>query len=74
MRTGEMLQIVKEEGNILQTIKRRKANGIGHMLHRNCLLKQVNKGKRGGWKLWVAEEEDISSYWMTLRKRVDTLN
>jgi len=26
MRTEEMLQIVKEEGNILQTIKRKKAN------------------------------------------------
>jgi len=46
--TEEMLQIVKEEGNILQTIKRRKANWIGHMLHRNCLLKQVTEGKIRG--------------------------
>ena len=48
MRTEEMLQIVKEEGNILQTMKRRKANWIGHMLHRYCLLKQVIKGKIRG--------------------------
>jgi len=48
MRTGEMLQIVKEEGKILQTIKRRKANWNGHMLHRNCILKQVNEGKIRG--------------------------
>jgi hypothetical protein len=39
---------VKEERNILHTIKRRKANWIGHSLHRNCLLKQVIKGKVEG--------------------------
>jgi hypothetical protein len=32
----------------------------------------MKKDKKGGWKLWEAEEEDISSYWMTLKKRVDT--
>jgi hypothetical protein len=32
---------VKEERNILHTIKRRKANWIGHVLRRNCLLKRV---------------------------------
>ena len=31
--------------NILQTIKRRKANWIGHILRRNCLLKHVIEGK-----------------------------
>jgi hypothetical protein len=45
MRTEEMLQIVKEDGNILQTTKRRKANWNGHMLYRNCLLKQIIEGK-----------------------------
>jgi hypothetical protein len=34
----------KEEGNILQTLKRRKANWIGHMLRWNCLLKYVIEG------------------------------
>jgi hypothetical protein len=38
-------QRVKEERNILHTIKRRKANWIGHMLRRNCLLKHVIEGK-----------------------------
>jgi hypothetical protein len=33
---------------ILQTIKRRKANWIGHILRRNCLLKHVIEGKREG--------------------------
>jgi hypothetical protein len=33
---------------ILCTIKGRKANWIGHILHRNCLLKQVIEGKIKG--------------------------
>jgi hypothetical protein len=39
---------VKEERNILQTIKRRKANWIGHFLRRNCLLKHVIEGELEG--------------------------
>jgi hypothetical protein len=39
-----MLARVKEEGNILQTIKRRKGNWIGHILCRNCLLEHVIEG------------------------------
>jgi hypothetical protein len=35
----------KEERNILHTINRRKANWMGHILLRNCLLKQVIEGK-----------------------------
>jgi replicative superfamily II helicase len=45
VRNEEVLQRVKEEKNILQTITRRKANWIGHILHRNCLLKQATEGK-----------------------------
>jgi hypothetical protein len=45
----EVLHTVKEERNILDTIKRRKANWIGHILHRNCLLKHVIEGKFEGW-------------------------
>jgi hypothetical protein len=39
---------VKEERNILHTIKRRKANWICHILRRNCLLKHVIEGKLEG--------------------------
>ena len=35
----EVLHRVKEERNILYTVKRRKANWIGHILCRKCLLK-----------------------------------
>ena len=37
-----------EERNILHTINRRKANWIGHILRRNCLLKGVIEGKIEG--------------------------
>jgi hypothetical protein len=39
---------VKEERNIVHTIKRRKANWIGHILRRNCFLKHVIEGKLEG--------------------------
>ena len=44
MRNKEVLRRAKEEGNILQTIKR-MANWISHNMRRNCLLKQVTEGK-----------------------------
>jgi hypothetical protein len=33
---------------LIHTIKRRKANWIGHILRRNCLLKHVIEGKLEG--------------------------
>ena len=44
MSKEEVLHRVKEEINIVQTIKR-KANWIGHNLHRNCFLKHITEGK-----------------------------
>jgi len=62
-------------GIILHEIRKRKANWIGHILRRNCRLKQVTEGKiRERWKLQEDEEEDVRSYWMTLRTGEDTLN
>jgi hypothetical protein len=46
VRKDEVLQRVKKERNTVQTIKRRKANRICHILQRNCLLKHVIEGKR----------------------------
>jgi hypothetical protein len=45
VRNEEVLHRVKEERIILHKIKRRKANWIGHILRRNCLLKHVIEGK-----------------------------
>jgi hypothetical protein len=42
------LNRAKEEGIILHTIKGRKANWIGHILRRNCLLKHLIEGKLEG--------------------------
>jgi hypothetical protein len=43
-----VLHRVKEERNILHSIRRRKAYWIGHMWHRNCLLKHIIEGKIRG--------------------------
>jgi hypothetical protein len=48
VRNEEVLHRVKEERNIIDTVKRRKANWIGCILCRNCLLKHVIKGKLKG--------------------------
>jgi hypothetical protein len=45
VRNEDVLHSVKEERNILLTIQRKKANWIGHILRRNCLLKHVIEGK-----------------------------
>jgi hypothetical protein len=44
-----VLHRVKEGRYILHTINRRKANWIGHILRRNCLLKHVMERKIEGW-------------------------
>jgi hypothetical protein len=45
---NEVLLRVKEQRNIVHEISKQKANWIGHILCRNCLLQQVIKGKRKG--------------------------
>jgi hypothetical protein len=45
---AEVLHRAKEEGNILHTIKIKKAKRIGHILRRNLLLKHVVEGKIEG--------------------------
>jgi len=40
-----MLLRAKEQRNILHEIRKRKANSIGYILRRNCLLQQVIEGK-----------------------------
>jgi hypothetical protein len=45
----EVLLRVKEQRNILHEIRKWKANWIGHILHRNCLLQWVTEGQiKGG--------------------------
>jgi hypothetical protein len=44
----EVLLRVNEQRTILHEIRKRKANWIGRVLRRNCLLKQVIEGKIKG--------------------------
>jgi hypothetical protein len=39
-----------EDRNILQTIKIKKVDCVGHIFRRNCLIKHVIEGKREGKK------------------------
>jgi hypothetical protein len=48
VRNEDVLLRVKEQRNILQEIPKLKANWIGHILRRNCLLQQVTEGKIEG--------------------------
>jgi len=43
VRNGEMLFRVNEQRNILHEIRKRKANWIGNILGRNCLLNKLSK-------------------------------
>jgi hypothetical protein len=45
---NELSLRVKEQRNILHEIRKRKANWIGHILRRNCLLQRVIEGKIQG--------------------------
>ena len=45
VRNEEVLLRVNEQRNILHAIRKRKANWIGHILRRNCLLKTLLKGR-----------------------------
>ena len=48
VRNEEVSLRVNEQTNILHEISKRTANWIGHILRRNCLLRQVIEGKIKG--------------------------
>jgi len=49
VRNEEVLFRVKEQRNMLHEINKQKANWIGQILHRNCLLQRVIERKiKGG--------------------------
>ena len=73
VRNEEVLLKVKEKRNIVHEISKRKANWIGHILCRNCLLQRVTEGKIKGGIEMTGRQEDVGSYWMTLREGEDTL-
>jgi hypothetical protein len=61
---------VKEEMNILRTIRRRNANWIGHILRRNCLPSHIIQGtirgtrRRGRRRKQLLDDlEEARRYW-----------
>jgi hypothetical protein len=81
VRNEEVLQRVKEEQNILHTIKRREANWIGHILPKNCLIKCVIEGKieestevtirRRRSKQLVDDLKEKKGYWKLKEEALD---
>ena len=70
---------IKEEKNILHTIKWRKANWNGHILHRNCILKHVIQGKieeQGRWggrcKQLLDDLTEMRRYWTLKEEACDS--
>jgi hypothetical protein len=73
-----VLHTVKEERGILHTIKQRKANWIGHILSRNCLLEHMIEGKleraarRGRTlKQLLNDSKETREYWKFKEKALD---
>jgi hypothetical protein len=48
VRNEEVLSRGKEQRNIVNEISKQKANWIGHILCRNCFLRQVIEGRING--------------------------
>ena len=48
--TFKLRSITQSQGgqNVLHTIRKKMANWIGHILHRNCLIKHVIEGQIEG--------------------------
>jgi hypothetical protein len=57
VRNEEVLLRVKEQRNVLHEIRKRKANWVGHILRRNCLLQRVTEGKIQGGKEVTGRQE-----------------
>jgi hypothetical protein len=70
VKNEEFLHRVRDKRNVLHTVKQKKDNSIGYTLHRICLLKHDIEGKIEEKVKCIGkdEEEDVSSYCMTLRK------
>jgi len=63
VRNEEFLHRAKEERNILHTVKRTKANWIGPIVRRNCLLKHVIEGKK-------ERRIEVTESWRRRRKQL----
>jgi len=83
VRDKEVLLRVNEQRNILHEIRKWKANWIGHLLCRNCLLQQVTEGKikgqievtrgRGRWRKKLQDDlKDRRGYCQLKEEALDS--
>jgi hypothetical protein len=71
VRKKEILQKAKKETNSLHTIKRRKANLIGHVWHKNCLLIHVIEGKIEERREGTGSLKEKGGYWELKEEALD---
>jgi hypothetical protein len=82
LKNEEVLHTVKEGSNIPHTVERRKANLLGHILHTNCLVRQVIEGKIEGRieltgrrrrrrKLLLNDLNETRGYWKLKEEALD---
>jgi hypothetical protein len=82
VKNEEVLCRVKEERNILHTIKIRKASWISHILRGNCLLRHVIEEKlegrievKGRWgrrrRQLLDDLKETKGYWKLKEKALD---
>jgi hypothetical protein len=73
-RNEEVLLRVKEKRNILYEISKWKANWIGHVLRRNCLLQRVIEGRiKGGIEVTGRRGGKLRKLLDDFTEREDTL-
>jgi hypothetical protein len=69
---GVRNEVLQTANGQMNTITRKTADWISHILRANCLIRHAIEGKIKG-RIEVTEDDDknVSSYWMNLRKRED---
>ena len=74
VRNEELLLRIKEQRYILHEISKRRANWIGHILRRNCILQRVIEGKiKGGIEVTGRRGRRRRKLLDDLNEREDTL-
>jgi hypothetical protein len=61
----------QEKRNILGIIRRKKANWIGHILRKNCLIKHVIEGRREGKRGRRRRFQGKGRYWKFKEELLD---
>ena len=66
-KNAVVLEKVGEGRRMLELIKKRKRNGLGYLLRRNCLLKDALEGMVNGKKVRGSRRYQIIDKWTVCR-------